>query len=154
MYEQLNSAPPERAEKTKRRNAMKTLKALLVPYLRRYLTKLRQFTGMAGDGIAQYKTLIYVCMYVCMYVCIVYVCMHMCMYVRMYVSMIFSFTQIAFLSSCMYVCMYVCMSAGMVHIQKYSSHSSQHKRLTHRKIQISAVRLQRFFWAITGSTTE
>ena len=50
MYEQLNSAPPERAEKTKRRNAMKTLKALLVPYLRRYLTKLRQFTGMAGDG--------------------------------------------------------------------------------------------------------
>ena len=54
---QLNTVPPERAEKNKRRNAMKTLKTLLVPFLKKYLTKYRQLTLMVGQGMY--------CMYVC-----------------------------------------------------------------------------------------
>ena len=69
------------------------------------------------------------------YACIIhmYIIIYLCMYVFIY------------------LCMYVCVFIGTVHTEKYSSHSSQHKRLTHRKIQISAVRLQRFFWATTGT---
>ena len=64
MYvSQRNIVPPEREEKNKRRNAMKTLKTLLVPYLKNYLTKFRKLTLIVGLGT-------YVCIDVCMYVCI------------------------------------------------------------------------------------